>query len=52
MGQRPFWPPGPDGWPGHPGRLDRRGFGLETAGVASTLSQGYAAANVDPITHR
>jgi uncharacterized protein (DUF1800 family) len=48
MGQRPFWPPGPDGW----ADIQDGWIGADAVWKrlewASTLSQGYAAANMDP----
>jgi uncharacterized protein (DUF1800 family) len=50
MGQRPFWPPGPDGW----SDIQDGWIGADAIWKrlewASTLSQGLAAANVDPLT--
>jgi uncharacterized protein (DUF1800 family) len=50
MGQRPFWPPGPDGW----SDIQDGWIGADAIWKrlewASTLSQGMAAANMDPIT--
>ena len=50
MGQRPFWPPGPDGW----ADIQDGWIGADAVWKrlewASTLAQGYAAANIDPAT--
>ncbi len=48
MGQRPFWAPGPDGWPD----VEDSWIGADAVWKrvewASTLAGGYAAANIDP----
>jgi len=50
MGQRPFWPPGPDGW----ADIQDGWIGADAVWkrleLASTLAQGYAAANINPAT--
>jgi uncharacterized protein (DUF1800 family) len=50
MGQRPYWPPGPDGW----SDIQDGWIGADAVWKrlewASVLAQGYAAANVDPAT--
>jgi len=50
MGQRPFWPPGPDGWPDIQDGWIAADAVWKRLEWASTLSQGYAAANIDPVT--
>jgi uncharacterized protein (DUF1800 family) len=50
MGQRPFWPPGPDGWPDIQDGWIAADAVWKRLEWASTLSQGYAAANIDPLT--
>ena len=50
MGQRPYWPPGPDGW----SDIEDGWIGADAIWKrlewASILAQGYAAANIDPAT--
>jgi uncharacterized protein (DUF1800 family) len=50
MGQRPYWPPGPDGW----SDIQDGWIGADAVWKrlewASILAQGYAAANIDPAT--
>lgn len=50
MGQRPFWPPGPDGWPDIQDGWIAADAVWKRLEWASTLGQGYAAANIDPAT--
>jgi uncharacterized protein (DUF1800 family) len=48
MGQRPFWPPGPDGW----SDVEEGWIGADPVWKrvewASALARGYAAADIDP----
>jgi uncharacterized protein (DUF1800 family) len=50
MGQRPFWPPGPDGW----ADIEDPWIGADAIWKrlewASILAQGYASAKIDPAT--
>jgi len=50
MGQRPYWPPGPDGWPDIQDGWIAADAVWKRLEWASTLSQGLASANVDPMT--
>jgi uncharacterized protein (DUF1800 family) len=50
MGQRPYWPPGPDGWPDIQDGWIAADAVWKRLEFASRLSQGYAAANIDPLS--
>lgn len=48
MGQRPFWPPGPDGWSDTEANWIGADPVWKRVEWASALARGYAAANSDP----
>jgi uncharacterized protein (DUF1800 family) len=50
MGQRPYWPPGPDGWSDIQDGWIAADAVWKRLELASTLSQGFATANIDPMT--
>jgi uncharacterized protein (DUF1800 family) len=50
MGQRPYWPPGPDGWPDREDGWIGADSIWKRVEFANTLAGGYATADVDPIT--
>jgi uncharacterized protein (DUF1800 family) len=50
MGQRPYWPPGPDGWPDIQDGWIAADAVWKRLEWATALSQRLAAANMDPTT--
>ena len=48
MGQRPFWPPGPDGWSDQEDGWIGADAVWKRVEWASALARGYASADIDP----